>query len=114
MNPFEKTLKEIDSFCTKNKIDYVLFGGIALIIHGINRTTEDIDINILVDLENIKGIGEKIISEFVPIFNNPVQFFTENFVMPVKLKKTSIRIDFTAGLTEFDKQAIKRKTNKKL
>jgi predicted nucleotidyltransferase len=113
MNLFEKTLHDIDLFCSENNIEYILFGGIALIIHGVNRTTEDIDINLLVNLESLKEMGEKIITKFTPLFDNSIDFFSQNFVLPVSLPETSIRIDFTAGLSEFDKKAIHRKQRRK-
>ncbi len=113
MNPFEKTLTDIDEFCSKEKIQYSIIGGIALISYKIQRTTNDIDINLLLNLEDIEKTGEKIIILFNPIFTDPIRFFQSNFVLPVFHPVTKIRIDFAAGLTEFDKQVIARSERRK-
>lgn len=109
MTNFEITLKDVHSFCEKEKIDYAIIGGMALIAHGINTTTEDIDITLLLNLEEIKEVGEKIIKHFDPIHPHPVSFFERNFVLPVIHRETKIGIDFAAGLTGFDAQVIERK-----
>ena len=108
MNPFEETLKSIDDFCSKNRISYSIIGGLALIFHKIQRTTNDIDITLLVKLENMENIGKILSEEFEPIFPDSIQFFQKNFVLPVSEKKTKMRIDFAAGLTGFDKKVIER------
>ena len=113
MNPFEKTLKDIDDFCISNKIKYAIIGGLALIFYKIQRTTNDIGITLLTDLENMESVGKQIINKFKPILSDPIPFFQKNFVLPVTDKKTEIQIDFTAGLTEFDKQVILRSERKK-
>ncbi|MFA5804115.1 MAG: nucleotidyl transferase AbiEii/AbiGii toxin family protein [Melioribacteraceae bacterium] len=113
MNPFEKTLKDIDDFCIPNKIKYAIIGGLALIFHKIQRTTNDIDITLLIDLENMESVSKQIISKFKPIFSDPIPFFQKYFVLPVIDEKTEMRIDFSAGLTGFDKQVIERSERKK-
>ncbi|NMB80214.1 MAG: hypothetical protein GYA14_00155 [Ignavibacteria bacterium] len=49
-----------------------------------------------------------MVSSFQPLFSEPIIFFQKNFVLPVIDKQTNIRIDFAAGLTEFDKKVIQR------
>lgn len=109
MTNFEITLLEIDSFCNKEGIDYAVIGGMALIAHGINRTTEDVDITLQLNLEDITLVGEKILKNFEPIHQNPLLFFQTNFVLPVLHPKTKIGIDFAAGLSGFDYNVVKRK-----
>lgn len=113
MNPFEKTLKDIDDFCSSNKIKYTIIGGLALIFYKIQRTTNDIDVTLLTDLENMESVSKQIINKFKPILSDPIPFFQKNFVLPVTDEKTEIRIDFSAGLTGFDKQVIERSERKK-
>lgn len=113
MNPFEQTLKDIDDFCVSNKIKYAIIGGLALIFYKIQRTTNDIDITLLINIENIENVGKQIINKFKPILSDPIPFFQKNFVLPVTDEKTEIRIDFSAGLTGFDEQVILRSERKK-
>ena len=113
MNPFDTTLKDIDQFCNSLKLQYAIIGGLALIAHKIRRTTKDIDVNLLIELENIELTGKEIITKFNPIFSDSILFFQSNFVLPVKHKESKIQIDFAAGLSEFDKQVIRRSVRKK-
>ncbi|GEM_PF-6863872 len=64
MNNFETALKDIDDFCQTEKIKYAIIGGLELIAHDINKTTDDVDINLLLKLEDMNIIGNKIISNF--------------------------------------------------
>ena len=113
MTSFEKALRDIDSFCEKEDLKYAIIGGMALIAHGINKTTEDIDITLMLNLEDIEEIGRKILTNFEPIYSNPISFFQTNFVLPVIHKETNIGIDFAAGLTGFDVSVINRRVRKK-
>ncbi len=113
MTSFEKTLNDVDSFCEKEKILYAIIGGIALVGHGLNKTTEDIDITLLIKLEELQVVGEKILKHFEPIYPNPLAFFESNFVLPVIHKETKIGIDFAAGLSGFDSQVIERRVRMK-
>ena len=47
--------KIIDSF-NKNKLDYVLVGGAALVVHGIPRGTLDIDVYIVAKAETVNKL----------------------------------------------------------
>lgn len=53
MNNFETALKDIDDFCQTEKIKYAIIGGLELIAHDINKTTDDVDINLLLKLEDM-------------------------------------------------------------
>lgn len=47
--------KIIGSF-NKNKLDYVLVGGVALVVHGIPRGTLDIDVYIVAKVETVNKL----------------------------------------------------------
>ncbi len=57
---FEQTLADIDKRCRAHKIPYTIIGGIAVIIHGYLRTTADVDVTILTEIDNL----ERILSVF--------------------------------------------------
>ncbi len=48
-------LIEIVKEFNKNKINYVIIGGFAMVFHGMPRFTEDIDIAIDIDEKNLKN-----------------------------------------------------------
>lgn len=50
MTKYEKALSNLDHFYSKYSIEYAIIGGIAVIMYGYQRTTNDIDATILVNL----------------------------------------------------------------
>ena len=108
LSKVEKTLNNIDTFFKKHSMTYAVIGGIAGIIYSLSRTTRDIDITINVEIENLKDLAKYIANKFIPIKKNPVDFFEKYYVLPAYDKQTNIHIDFAAGLSEFDKNVIKR------
>ncbi len=105
---FEKTLLTIDTLCEKYAISYALIGGLSAVAHELPRTTQDIDITLLVDIQEIRKIGKIILENFIPLKKDPLDFFEKYFVLPVCDAETQIGIDFSAGLSGFDINVIKR------
>ena len=48
----------------KHKVDYILIGGVALILHGMNRLTQDIDIFIRIIPDNIEVLQKALFDVF--------------------------------------------------
>jgi hypothetical protein len=113
LTEIEKTLLKLDSLLKANSIDYVVIGGTAAIIYGRLRTTEDIDITLLSELENFDMLYNLISTHYSPILSDPENFFKKNYVLPVMDTETSVKIDFAAGLSGFDKKVLERKVIRK-
>lgn len=111
---FEETLTRLDKFCNESSIKYAVIGGVAVITYDYQRTTKDIDITVLCNLEELKTIHDKFIQEYFPVKDDSLNFFTRNFLLPVKDKVTDIKIDVAAGLTIFDDTIINRRKRTKL
>lgn len=62
---FDKFLKIIDAL-EKEKVDYLLIGGFAMVLYGMPRATQDIDIFIKCREENIERLQRALYS----VFNN--------------------------------------------
>ncbi len=112
MTKYEKALFNLDHFFDEKSIEYAIIGGIAVIIYGYQRTTRDIDATILCQLENLESVHELIRERFNPAFQDTLEYFKRNFILPVDEPETNLRIDLAAGLTEFDKNVISRRTRK--
>lgn len=52
MHHFETFLRVIESFA-KSGVDYILIGGYAVIMYGLPRFTQDVDIYVSMDKDNI-------------------------------------------------------------
>ena len=66
MNQFEAYMRILESF-EKEELDYVLVGGFAVILYGMQRLTRDIDIFIKMVPQNIKKLRKALRS----VFNDP-------------------------------------------
>ena len=49
MEEFPEILQFVCSYLTENEIDYVVVGGVAVMYHGVPRTTVDIDLILQID-----------------------------------------------------------------
>jgi len=63
---FQKFMKVLKAF-DKQKVDYVLIGGVAVILYGGERLTRDVDIFVKLDAENIEKLKKALHS----VFNDP-------------------------------------------
>ncbi len=106
MQEFEDTLVAIESFCKRHSIAYSVIGGLAAIVHGCPRTTEDVDVTLLVKFESLLSTGQELLKEFVPLKENPLEFFERYFVLPSIHEPTKVKVDFSAGLSEFERMVI--------
>lgn len=62
-NLYSKFLQLIKSF-NKNKVDYIIIGGMAINLHGFARNTQDIDIFVNPGKENIEKLKKSLIEVF--------------------------------------------------
>lgn len=62
---FNRFLEIIDSL-EKEKVDYILIGGFAMVLYGMPRATQDIDIFIKLREENIERLQKALYT----VFNN--------------------------------------------
>lgn len=60
---FEDFIKVLDALHIK-QVDYILVGGVAVMIHGIDRLTRDIDIFVKMEEENIHRLRQALHSIF--------------------------------------------------
>jgi predicted nucleotidyltransferase len=105
----EKLLKKISLEFEKNKIDYMVIGGQAVLIYGEPRLTKDIDIILGTDIDRFKDtleIVKKMKLKILP--KNPYDFVKETMVFPLLDEKTGIRIDLIFSFSEYEKEALKR------
>ena len=57
--------------------------------------TQDVDITLLIELDQIEKIGKVLIKNFTSAQKDPVDFFQKHFVLPTKHKATGIPTDST-------------------
>ena len=112
MEEFPEILQLVCEFLNENKIEYVIVGGVAVMYHGVPRTTVDIDF--------ILKLEDERISTFV-IFLNSKGFAasTEDIRAALKEKSHStsffrnslLRLDIQGVNSEFDRMTLERATS---
>jgi len=110
MSDFGNSLKTITGFLKDNGIKYMVVGGLANNIWGLERATLDIDITIWVEDKEAKAIIDLLINEFQTNIKEPYSFVKKNSVLPV-LTDEGITVDMIFGRLPFEKRAIKRAKN---
>ncbi len=105
---FEEALRDIDQRCREHGIPYTIIGGIAAIVHGSDRTTGDIDITILAELDNLERILELFADGYICIKPNALAFFQRCLFVPLQHRATKIRVDVAAALSSMERKIIER------
>ncbi|MDP2363403.1 MAG: hypothetical protein Q8M94_06490, partial [Ignavibacteria bacterium] len=60
MTDINKTLFKLHLLLTEHQISYAIIGGTAAIMYGRLRATEDIDVTLMVELEEMEKIHELV------------------------------------------------------
>jgi predicted nucleotidyltransferase len=105
---FEETLQDIDRRCNQNGVRYAIIGGMATIIHGYMRTTGDIDVSILAEIDMLEQTLALFADDYIPTKSNPLAFFQRCLFVPLKHRVTRMRVDVIAALSGFERLVIKR------
>jgi hypothetical protein len=109
MEEFPEILQFVCSYLNENEIEYVIVGGVAVMYHGVPRTTVDIDfilkiedarISAFVDFLNSKGFDAS--TEGIRAALNEKSHSTTFY------KKSLLRLDIQGVYSEFDRLTLER------
>lgn len=107
-NHIEEILTEIDSLFQKEKINYMVIGGIANLYYGSPRLTADIDITVILTPDKAEKVLKILQNSFEPVVGNWKNFAKETFVLPLRERKTKLKIDIIFGISPYEKEAFSR------
>lgn len=63
VDQFRDFMRVLEAF-DKNKVEYILIGGVAMVLQGMERLTRDIDIFVKMESENIHKLRKSLNSVF--------------------------------------------------
>lgn len=112
MNKLIQALREIIQFLEKEKISYMIIGGIANSFYGNPRQTFDIDIKIDLDEQRVNGFIDQLSSVGTLAAEDPIAFLEETSVIPVDIE--NVRIDLVRCRLPFEIEAIRRGERKNI
>lgn len=109
MKKIDEVLQIVCKFLNQNNIDYVVVGGIAVMYHGVPRTTVDIDLIVQLDEPEIEAFTSYLQSqEFDIAEDNLTDALAENSHCTVFVDKSLLRLDIQGVISKFDRMTLER------
>lgn len=110
MRSMDEILRIVCSFLNKEKIDYVIVGGLAVIFYGIPRTTMDVDIMLQIKEAKIPRFIEFLKkNDFFASAEDMKTALKEKTHCTTEDKKSMIRLDVKGLYNETDKRTFFRR-----
>jgi len=106
MNALDRTLLEISTFLEKQKIPYMVIGGVALAVWKLPRATLDVDVAVWASGRKEGTLIRRLAAEFKSRVSDPAGFVRDTRVLP--LETTSGRVDVVFGDLPFQRRALRR------
>lgn len=103
---FSKTLCKISILLEDAGIAYMIFGGQAVLLWGEARLTEDIDITVGLSPNEATTLLPLLAKDFDVLVENPIDFLSKTFVLPVFDRKNAIRLDLVFAQSKFELHAL--------
>lgn len=110
-------LKPLVTVLEGEKIKYAVIGGIAVLLYGEPRFTEDIDVNILLEKDQIKKFLRKLKDRgFTPVLRNAMEAAEKSGYLPINRRYGKILYKFDIIIAEnpIEFSAISRAKTKKI
>lgn len=106
---FSNLIAGISRELRSRQISFMLIGGQAVLLHGRPRLTEDIDITLAADPDQLGDVLEVCAAlKLRPLPDDIELFVRRTFVLPVLHEKTRVRVDFIFSTTPYEREAIDR------
>ena len=107
--PLRTTLADAIRFLDQRQIPYALIGGLAASLQGEPRVTADVDAVIGTTVEDaLKLLHNLEGSPFEPLFPGVDEVVRQAFILPLRHRKTGVKVDLSIGLSGFEQQLIER------
>src|SRR5712692_5709765 len=108
MSVFEAAL-EVAVFLDDQKIPYAVLGGVALQHWGEPRTTQDVDIVVMVPWESEEDFLRKVLQRFRPRIAEALAFAKQHRVLLISTSD-GIPVDPSLGIPGYEEEAMRRAT----
>lgn len=103
----EDALKALSAALDEVQAPWMVIGGIAVIAHGVQRMTTDIDAVIEGGAATVEQVLVALQRHAItPRIDDPVAFATDNLVLLARHRPTEVDLDLSFGWTEFEHDAI--------
>jgi hypothetical protein len=107
MGQLEEALQSVVLVMEEQGLPYMLIGGMANLVWGEARTTQDIDITVQVDPAALPDTVTRLVQAFRALPENPLAFVERTRVLPV-VTLNGIRADIIFAELPYQEEAIRR------
>jgi hypothetical protein len=109
MTDIEKVLKVVCKFLNENNMRYVMVGGIAVMYHGVPRTTVDIKFIVDMNKTEIELFVSFLQSEdFDANFQDLIEALDEHTHCTIFVDESLLRLDIQGEISDFDRATLER------
>ena len=107
VNPLYASLARLQKRLADAGIASAVIGGIAVSVWSRPRTTDDVDLKVLLDRDSARRLLDVLQPDYIPLQADPLQALRRNGVLFVK-DADGIRIDLQLADVSLDESAIQR------
>jgi hypothetical protein len=107
MTTQEEALVGIAGFLERQRVPYMVIGGLANIVWGEPRATLDIDVTVWVPEPQIPSFVGRLGESYSVLVDAPLPFIAAARVLPIETS-SGVRLDIVFGLLPFERDAIDR------
>jgi predicted nucleotidyltransferase len=104
-----EALRQVSQVLDELEIRYMVIGGIANLVWGEPRATQDIDVTVSVPDERLDEVVAALSQRVTPIPADPLDFLRRTRVLPVTTS-SGIGVDFIRTGIPYEEEAIRRAT----
>jgi hypothetical protein len=106
-SPIEAALAALNAALTEARVPWMVIGGIAVIAHGVQRMTTDIDAVIQGDALSVRGLLDVLRRHDIrPRIDDAEAFAIESMVVLARHQPTEVDLDLSLGWTQFERDAL--------
>lgn len=105
------TLADAVSMLESRGIACAVIGGLAVSLRGRPRMTVDVDLVVAADVDVALRLAEELSATvFEPLFAGVEDVVVKSFILPLRHRRTGVRVDLAIGMSGFERDAIARAT----
>ena len=101
-------LAKIATALDRARITYMVIGGQAVLVHGVVRLTQDIDVTLGVALDALPRVRALIADIGLEPLVDVESFASETMVIPCSDTSSMLRVDFILSQSPYEREAIAR------
>lgn len=106
-----ETLADAVAWLGRRRLSGAVIGGLAVALRGQPRMTVDVDMVIAADVEAaLSAAADLADAPFEPLFAGVEDVVRRAFILPLRHRRTGVRLDIAVGMSGFEREAVGRAT----